>query len=276
MIFVAAGCDPSGWRGVDDGGTGRAVAECPREAPVQVRVRLTGRGEVIGAADGGCFERGAEVVLDARAADGWVFGGWFGNATSVQPVIALALDADTTVEAVFRRIPQAGVTRVFAPFPAGTASVVLQGPFGAYTHGSETAWDFHLPWGTEVLAAADGVVVEFEEGIPRNEPGRPPREGPANFVMLEHGDGWFTRYVHLDTDGVFVEIGQAVRRGERVGVTGDTGLTFDPHLHFETRGAEGEPLVLGFAESLRRDGAAEEGDVIVSQNRAPLVDPGGF
>ncbi|MCG3132394.1 MAG: hypothetical protein FLDDKLPJ_03233 [Phycisphaerae bacterium] len=229
-----------------------------------------------GGADGACFERGAVVALDARAAEGWVFGGWFGDATSVQPVIAVTLEGDTGVEAVFRRIPREGVTRVFAPFPAGTASVVLQGPFGPYTHGMETAWDFHLPWGTEALAAADGTVVELDEGVPRNPPGRPPREGPANFVMLEHEGGWFTRYVHLDTGGVLVELGQAVRRGEVLGVTGDTGLTFDPHLHFETRGADGEPLPVGFAESLRRDGSADEGDVMVSQNRAPATGTGGF
>lgn len=54
-------------------------------------------------------------------------------------------------------------------------------------------------------------------------------EGAGNYVVIEHGSGWTTRYLHLDT----ISIGNGtVQRGQQIGTVGSTGAS-SPHLHYE-------------------------------------------
>jgi len=75
----------------------------------------------------------------------------------------------------------------------------------------------------DCLASGDGSVVSI-----RNEP-----SGYGQLVDVGHADGWMTRYAHLSE--IHVQLGQAVVAGERIGVTGNTGSSTGPHMHFETR-----------------------------------------
>lgn len=80
--------------------------------------------------------------------------------------------------------------------------------------------DFALPIGTPVLAVGDGeVIVAKRSG------------GAGNYVAVRHGRQYMTRYMHLKT--LLVKPGQKVKRGDRIALSGNTGRSTGPHLHFE-------------------------------------------
>lgn len=90
---------------------------------------------------------------------------------------------------------------------------------GNHYHGGV---DLAAPWGTEVDAARDGVVVKAGWGGTYGQT-----------VFLDHGDGSQTRYAHLSR--ILVRVGQALRQGDALGEVGSTGASTGPHLHFELR-----------------------------------------
>ena len=75
--------------------------------------------------------------------------------------------------------------------------------------------------GEPVKAAADGVVTEVIKS----------RKGLGNQVVIDHGDGYFTRYAHLAD--IEVSKGRRVKRGTCIGYVGVSGTSFAPHLHYE-------------------------------------------
>jgi len=80
--------------------------------------------------------------------------------------------------------------------------------------------DFAIPLGTPVLAVGDGeVIVAKRSG------------GAGNYVAIRHGRQYMTRYMHMKK--LLVKPGDKVKRGERIGLTGNTGRSTGPHLHFE-------------------------------------------
>ena len=87
--------------------------------------------------------------------------------------------------------------------------------------------DFAVPTGTEVVAVHGGTVVKAG--------GNGAGDGPAygNAVVVEHGDGTFTQYAHLSE--VEVAVGDEVSTGEVIALSGNTGNSSGPHLHFEVR-----------------------------------------
>lgn len=84
--------------------------------------------------------------------------------------------------------------------------------------------DLRADTGTPVHATADAVV---EWAAPH------PRSGLGHLVILRHPFGFHSHYGHLERIGV--ERGQHLRRGERLGTAGSTGLSTGPHLHYEVR-----------------------------------------
>lgn len=97
--------------------------------------------------------------------------------------------------------------------------------------GSHKGVDLNAPSGTSVFAAMDGQVVAV---------GRQRQYG--NFVTIDHGNGVVTHYGHHRTN--LVEIGDVVRRGQKIAEVGRTGNATGPHLHFELRmdGSQRNPL----------------------------------
>ncbi len=75
--------------------------------------------------------------------------------------------------------------------------------------------------GDDVIAAADGTVREVTHST----------KGLGNVVSIEHGNGYLTRYAHLENTRV--SKGQKVSRGQRIGQVGMSGNSFAPHLHYE-------------------------------------------
>lgn len=81
--------------------------------------------------------------------------------------------------------------------------------------------DLIAPAGDPVYAVADGVVKEVIKS----------RKGLGNVVVIDHGNGYVTRYAHLAD--VEARKGRKVRRGTRLGYVGVSGNSFAPHLHYE-------------------------------------------
>lgn len=81
--------------------------------------------------------------------------------------------------------------------------------------------DIIAPAGEPVYAVADGVVKEIIKS----------RKGLGNVVVVDHGDGYVTRYAHLAD--IEVKKGRKVRRGTQLGSVGVSGNSFAPHLHYE-------------------------------------------
>ena len=109
-----------------------------------------------------------------------------------------------------------------------------QGFNGEFSHRdaqNRHALDFAADTGTPVLAARGGVVMQVASdfdtaGLTEKYGGR------ANFVRILHDDGTMALYAHLQEGGVHVRVGQRVRQGQRIGLSGNTGFTSGPHLHF--------------------------------------------
>ncbi|WP_405670597.1 M23 family metallopeptidase [Streptomyces sp. NBC_01530] len=91
-----------------------------------------------------------------------------------------------------------------------------------WSSGSHTGIDFHAASGTAVHAVGAGTVVETGWG-----------GAYGNQIVIRMHDGTYTQYGHLSSIGV--SVGQTVVPGQQIGVSGATGNTTGPHLHFEAR-----------------------------------------
>jgi murein DD-endopeptidase MepM/ murein hydrolase activator NlpD len=82
--------------------------------------------------------------------------------------------------------------------------------------------DYMISEGTPIHASAGGVVVYADMH---------PQYG--NMVEIDHGNQVITRYAHASK--LMVKVGQMVRRGQQIALSGSTGRSTGPHLHFEVR-----------------------------------------
>lgn len=121
------------------------------------------------------------------------------------------------------------------PIPKNKAVRIIQGHKGAYSHHSEEskfAIDFDLKVGDTVFAAFEGYVIQATEGNKSGGKDLKWLEFANKIVVYNPDAGLFFLYSHLDTNGALVEQGNWVRQGEPIGLSGMTGYTDIPHLHF--------------------------------------------
>ena len=106
----------------------------------------------------------------------------------------------------------------------------------------------------DALAVADGRIVAVKDGIPENVPGVNSRAVPitletvgGNHVIIDIGGGRYAFYAHLAPGTIRVSTGDIVKRGQVIGLVGNTGNSTEPHLHFHLSdgnsplGSEGVP-----------------------------------
>ena len=144
-----------------------------------------------------------------------------------------------------RYVPKGGGTggfgASFGPKGGGSGSSPLPGVasnvgFGAVDPGMwggaknyHTGEDYPVPEGTPVRAAADGVVFDdapgFEFGM---------------YIQIDHQNGYQTLYGHLSSKSV--SVGETVTKGQVIGKSGATGNVTGPHLHFEVRKGQNNPV----------------------------------
>lgn len=120
----------------------------------------------------------------------------------------------------------------FLPFKKEGSFRVYQGYNGSFSHQEKNALDFTMPIGTEITAIREGVVVKVEESNSRTC-GEPECAKFNNSVMIQHPDGSFAQYVHINKDGAVVEPGDKVEKGQLVAYSGNVGFSTGPHLHLE-------------------------------------------
>ncbi|CAN5200545.1 M23 family metallopeptidase [soil metagenome] len=121
------------------------------------------------------------------------------------------------------------------PFATGKHYAVLQGFHGAFSHtgGNEYAVDFDCPVATRVLAARPGIVVASNASAQKS--GTTPEfrnYDHVNWVLVLHDDGTLGQYMHLAPASVEVEPGRVVKRGDELALSGHTGFSSTPHLHY--------------------------------------------
>jgi len=112
-----------------------------------------------------------------------------------------------------------------------------------------------------VLAAADGVVVEIE-----NEVECTGCTGWGNYVIIDHEDGTYTRYTHLEYHSVQVSPEQRVSQGHYIGRVGSTGYSTGPHLHFQVQATQSGSSIAFAFEDVEGDGVPRCGGTYVSQS----------
>ncbi|MFE2215101.1 M23 family metallopeptidase [Streptomyces canus] len=115
---------------------------------------------------------------------------------------------------------------------------IVRGFTGSDYRRHHTGVDYRTPMHTPVLASAAGTVVKSVDLT----------SSYGRHIIVSHGGGLFTLYAHLDKR--LVRVGAKVAAGQRIGLSGNTGNSHGPHLHFEVRkgrngsGATVDPLPL--------------------------------
>ncbi len=125
-------------------------------------------------------------------------------------------------------------------------SRIDQGFDGQFSHGDEEnryALDFAADIGTPVMAARAGTVMQVESDFSKAGLKKETYGGRANFVRILHDDGTMALYAHLKIGGVLARVGQRVQTGQQIGLSGNTGFTTGPHLHFALQVNRGMRLV---------------------------------
>lgn len=134
-----------------------------------------------------------------------------------------------------------GVALPVGPMPSPSAAGFIWPLEGTLTSGFGYRWgrmhegiDISVPEGTPIRAAASGTVIlmqsEYESG------------GYGNYTCIDHGGGLSTCYAHQSSFAT--SVGAQVSQGDVIGLSGNTGHSTGPHLHFEVRinGAATDPL----------------------------------
>lgn len=121
------------------------------------------------------------------------------------------------------------------PYKEGERYPIGQGYGGKFSHymeGKKHALDFDMDEGTEVCAARGGKVIAVKDDS--NKGGKTIKyQDYGNYLTICHDDGTLANYFHLQKNGSKVAIGDEVKAGQVIALSGNTGWSSGPHLHFQ-------------------------------------------
>ncbi|MFF4907236.1 M23 family metallopeptidase [Streptomyces sp. NPDC001260] len=135
---------------------------------------------------------------------------------------ALAKKEREAKERAAREAERKRLNSFVAPISDSYVSTGYKASSSLWSSGSHTGIDFHAASGTSVHAVGYGTVVQTGWG-----------GAYGNQIVIRMNDGTYTQYGHLSSIGV--SVGQKVVTGQQIGLSGSTGNTTGPHLHFEAR-----------------------------------------
>jgi hypothetical protein len=149
---------------------------------------------------------------------------------------------------------------------------MLYGPNGKLYRTNGMANDDWWNYGVEIHAVTDGVIVGAQDGIPSNEVGVEPKPVTllyvaGNNVVQQLDDGkTYALYAHMIPGSLRVKIGDKVKKGDVLGLLGNTGNSGAPHLHFhidtsrDVLFGEGVPYAMDYRYVGSVDWKAQMGD----------------
>jgi murein DD-endopeptidase MepM/ murein hydrolase activator NlpD len=139
---------------------------------------------------------------------------------------------------IYEAIPGRGsavhddTVRYAFPFGGEDPRECVQGPREKPTHSGVFAFDFAMPIGTPIVAARGGMVYSTVDGFDEGSAEEAKFLERSNSVAVLHDDGTTAAYGHLQR-GVVVTEGDRVAAGQLLGLSGSSGYSSGPHLHFE-------------------------------------------
>ncbi|GGX98331.1 hypothetical protein GCM10010358_60070 [Streptomyces minutiscleroticus] len=222
----------------------RTKSPRPGASPIRARAAVLAAGLGVSVALGAGVAVAAETVLDSASSTtaSSVKAQAEAQAKAAAKAEKAAADAKKTAAAEKAAAAQkAAAAKKAAARPAAAAKSAASwvDPVSGYTLSARfnqaggmwaakhSGQDFAVPSGTKVVAAHGGTVVKAG--------GNGAGDGPAygNAVVIRHGNGTYSQYAHLSR--IEVKVGQVVTTGRRIALSGNTGNSSGPHLHFEIR-----------------------------------------
>lgn len=131
------------------------------------------------------------------------------------------------------------------PYMPGEKYLLIQAANSHMSHRNELSLDFKMKKGSKICAARDGIVIEVKKD---SDKGGLKDEylSEGNHIFILHNDGSIAQYWHLEKEGALVKVGDTVQKGQWIGLSGNTGYTAFPHLHFQVKNKEGKQILTRF------------------------------
>lgn len=119
------------------------------------------------------------------------------------------------------------------PAEQGPQNQLYAYDFRMESTGKETKLEEFEVFGKEVLGPGDGIVVQVIDGSIDVLPGERDRSvGVGNAIIMDHQNGEYSLLCHFKHNSIKVKVGDKVKQGDVIGLCGNTGNTFQPHIHF--------------------------------------------
>jgi len=125
-------------------------------------------------------------------------------------------------------------------------------------------------YGDTIYAPANGQVVEMKNSVPENIPRQTnTNELFGNYVIIDHGNDEFSVLAHMITNSIVVNVGDVVGKGQILGLTGNSGNSTEPHLHYHLQNkpsiGQGEGLPAQFINYYANDLFVPKGEPLRNQ-----------
>lgn len=131
------------------------------------------------------------------------------------------------------------------PFATKTKHFFVQGANSSFSHKGELSYDFKMKTGSKIAAARGGKVTSLRSDS--NKGGlKPENLSDGNYIIIEHEDGSTAHYWHLQYNSIFVNLNDTVSQGQVIGLSGNTGYSAFPHLHFQVFDKNNKNILVRF------------------------------
>lgn len=131
------------------------------------------------------------------------------------------------------------------PYKNGTKQAMVQGYNTTHSHRYMVAVDFKMKPGTTICAARSGWVITVKEDSDRGGLGEQ-YLADWNYVIVQHADSSTALYGHLQLNGSLVNVGDSIAAGQPIALSGNTGYSAFPHLHFQVWDKNGTAVATRF------------------------------
>ncbi len=119
------------------------------------------------------------------------------------------------------------------PAEQGPQNQLYAYDFRMESTGKETKLEEYKVFGKEVMAPGDGIVIQIIDVAIDLLPGERDRSvGVGNAIIIDHKNGEYSLLCHFKHNSIRVKVGDTVKQGTVIGLCGNTGNTFQPHIHF--------------------------------------------